>query len=91
MGDLEFEAKRQYLTHDLDLADLASRDDDQARQAVAWSIAEQQAMDQTRRNEQNAAFDQEQRQLDAKKKAAAKASGFLNPLDRGPYDSQTSP
>jgi hypothetical protein len=41
-GSLEFEAKRQYLTNDLDVADLAVRDDAEARQAIASYIAQQQ-------------------------------------------------
>jgi hypothetical protein len=46
-GDLEFEAKRQYLTNDLDVADLAVRDDVEAQQTVASYIAQQQqAIDQ---------------------------------------------
>jgi hypothetical protein len=46
-GDLEFEAKRQYLTNDLDIADLAGRNDAEAQQAVAAYIAQQQrAIDQ---------------------------------------------
>lgn len=47
MENLEFEAKRQYLTNDLDVADLAVRDDAEAQQAVASYIAQQQqAIDQ---------------------------------------------
>jgi hypothetical protein len=41
-GNLEFEAKRQYLTNDLDVADLAVRDDAEAQQALALYIAQQQ-------------------------------------------------
>jgi hypothetical protein len=45
--NLEFEAKRQYLTNDLDVADLAVRNDGEAQQAVASYIAQQQqAIDQ---------------------------------------------
>jgi hypothetical protein len=45
--NLEFEAKRQYLTNNLDVADLAVRNDAQAQQAVAAYIAQQeQAIDQ---------------------------------------------
>jgi len=46
-GDLEFEAKRQYLTDDLDIVDLAIRNDAEAQQTVASYIAQQQrAIDQ---------------------------------------------
>ena len=46
-GDLEFEAKRQYLTNDLDIADLVGRNDAEAQRAVAAYIAQQQqALDQ---------------------------------------------
>jgi hypothetical protein len=46
-GDLEFEAKRQYLTNDLDVADLAVRNDAEAQQAVESYIARQeQAIEQ---------------------------------------------
>jgi hypothetical protein len=41
-GSLEFEAKRQYLTNDLDVANLAVRNDAEAQQAVASYIAQQQ-------------------------------------------------
>ena len=41
-GNLEFEAKRQYLTNDLDVADLAVRNDAEAQQTVASYIAQQQ-------------------------------------------------
>jgi len=40
--NLEFEAKRQYLTNDLDVADLAVRNDAEAQEAVASYIAQQQ-------------------------------------------------
>jgi hypothetical protein len=47
VDNLEFEAKREYLTDDLDVADLAVRNDAEAQQAVASYIAEQQrAIDQ---------------------------------------------
>ena len=86
-GDLEFEAKRQDLTNDLNIADLASRNDAQAQQAVASSIAQQQAMDQVRRDEQNAAFEQRQREIAVERAAAAaEAPGYSNPLERGSYD-----
>src|SRR4029077_10381128 len=39
VDNLEFEAKRQYLTNDLDVADLAVRNDAEAQQAVASYIA----------------------------------------------------
>jgi hypothetical protein len=42
VDNLEFEAKRQYLTNDLDVADLAGRNDAEAQQAVASYIAQQQ-------------------------------------------------
>jgi len=46
-GNLEFEAKRQYLTNDLDVADLAARNDPESQQAIASYIAQQQqAIDQ---------------------------------------------
>jgi hypothetical protein len=41
-GDLEFDVKRQYLTDDLDVADLAVRDDAEAQQTIASYIAQQQ-------------------------------------------------
>jgi hypothetical protein len=41
-GDLEFEAKRQHLTNNLDVADLAGMDDAEAQQAVESYIAKQQ-------------------------------------------------
>src|SRR5215467_9302530 len=45
--NLEFEAKRQYLTNNLDVAELAVRNDVEAQQAVASYIAQQQqAIDQ---------------------------------------------
>jgi len=88
MGNLEFEVKRQYLTNDLDVADLAFKNDVQAQQAVKSAIAEQQAMDQARRDKENAAFDQEQRELEVKRAvaAASQAAAYSNPLDRGAYN-----
>jgi hypothetical protein len=41
-GSVEFEAKRQYLTNDLDIADLAVRGDAEAQQTIASYIAQQQ-------------------------------------------------
>jgi hypothetical protein len=41
-GNIEFEAKRQYLTNDLDVANLAVRNNAEAQQAVALYIAQQQ-------------------------------------------------
>jgi hypothetical protein len=47
VDNLEFEAKRQHLTDDLDVPDLAVRNDAEAQQAVASYIAQQQqAIDQ---------------------------------------------
>jgi hypothetical protein len=46
-GSVEFEAKRQYLTNDLDVAALAVRNDAEAQQTIAAYIAQQeQAIDQ---------------------------------------------
>jgi hypothetical protein len=46
-GNLEFEAQRQYLTNDLDIADLTTRGDAEAEQTVALYIAQQKkAIDQ---------------------------------------------
>ena len=46
-GNVEFQAKRQYLTNDLDVANLAVRNDAEAQQAVASYITKQQrAIDQ---------------------------------------------
>ena len=42
VDNLEFEAKRQYLTNDLNIADLAVRNDAEAQQEVALYIARQQ-------------------------------------------------
>jgi polysaccharide pyruvyl transferase WcaK-like protein len=86
MGNLEFETKRQYLTNDLDLADLASRNDAETQQAVAAAIAEQQAIYQARRDEENAALAQRQLEIEAERAAAAEASRYSNPLERGPYN-----
>jgi hypothetical protein len=41
-GKVEFEAQRQYLTNDFDVADLALRNDAEAQQALASYIAQQQ-------------------------------------------------
>jgi hypothetical protein len=50
-GNLEFEAKRQHLTNDLDIAGLAARNDAEAQQAIAAYIAQQQqAIDQRNNN-----------------------------------------
>jgi len=46
-GNVEFEAKRQYLTNDLDVADLAVRNDAEAQQAIASYIAKQQRLTST--------------------------------------------
>jgi len=45
-GSVEFEAKRQYLTNDLDIADLVVRNDAEAQQVIASYIAQQQAIEQ---------------------------------------------
>jgi hypothetical protein len=50
MDNLEFEAKRQYLTNDLNVADLAARNDAEAQQAVASYIAQQQQAIDRREN-----------------------------------------
>jgi hypothetical protein len=88
MGNLEFEVKRQYLTNDLDVADLALRNDVEAQQAVKSVIAEQQTIDQARRDEENAAFDQRQREIAAERaaRAAQEVAAYSNPLDRGAYN-----
>jgi hypothetical protein len=41
-GDLEFQAQRQYLTNDLDIAELAVRDDAEAQRVIVSYIAQQQ-------------------------------------------------
>jgi hypothetical protein len=50
VDNLEFEAKRQYLTNDLNVADLAARNDAEAQQAVASYIAQQQQAIDRREN-----------------------------------------
>jgi len=50
VDNLEFEAKRQNLTNDLNVADLAARNDAEAQQAVASYIAQQQQAIDRREN-----------------------------------------
>jgi hypothetical protein len=50
-GDLEFEVKRQYVTNDLDVADIAARNDAEAQQALAAYMAQQQQQAIEHRNE----------------------------------------
>jgi len=41
-GNVEFEVKRQYVTNDLDVADMAARNDAEAQQALAAYMAQRQ-------------------------------------------------
>jgi hypothetical protein len=57
-GNLEFDAERQYLTNDLNVADLAVRDDAEAQQAVESYIAKQQQVIDQRDNRRKMQFSQ---------------------------------
>jgi hypothetical protein len=83
-GDLQFDAKVQDLTNDLDLVDAVSQGDAQRQKAVADYLDQQRAIHQAQQDEKNRLLDQQQRDA-AAQISAAKASGYENPLERGPY------
>ena len=93
-GDLQFDAKAQDLTNELDLAGAVSNLDAQRQKAVADYLDEERAIHQEQQDEENRLFDQEQRDIQ-KRRAAAEASwgnsldswpAGTNPLDMGAYN-----
>ena len=83
-GDIQFDAKAQDLTNDLDIADTASKTDAQSQKDVADYLDQQRSIHQAQQDEQGRLLDQQQRDAAARINAA-KASGYENPLERGPY------
>src|SRR5215813_7488854 len=87
-NNVEFEAKAQDLTNDLDIAYAVSTGDAQGQHSLASYLAQQWKINQAVTDKQNGLFDQRQRELAVKRAAAAEAFVYSNPLDRGPYDNR---
>ena len=90
-GRTKLEVAEDKLTNDLDIAALAANQDAEGQQQLGDYLAGQQAIDETLRAGQNAAYGQDQREIAARRAAAdAAGSQYSNPLDRGPYHERGS-
>jgi hypothetical protein len=93
-SDIQFDAKAQDLTNDLDLANAVSQADAQRQEAVADYLDQQRAIHQGQQDEENRLYDQEQRDIEARKPASMPQwtnpldswPAGTNPLERGPYN-----
>jgi hypothetical protein len=88
-GRTRLEVAADKLTNDLDIAALASNQDAEGQQRLADYLAGQKAIDEALRAGQNAVYEQHQREI-AAQRAAAAASHYSNPLERGPYHERGS-
>jgi hypothetical protein len=86
--DMEFEAPGDKLTNDLDLAALVARQDADAQQALARAMNERLATYRAEKTNLIPYYEQQQRDLEARKAAAAAAAARnrQNPLERRAYD-----
>jgi hypothetical protein len=85
-GRTKLEVAEDKLTNDLDIAAVAANEDSEGQQQLADYLAGQRAIDEALHAGQNAAYDQDQREL-AAQRAAPK---YSNPLERGPYHERGS-
>ena len=85
-GRTKFEVDEDKLTNDLDIAAVAANQDAEGQQQLADYLAGQRAIDEALHAGQNAAYDQDQRELAAQRTAPK----YSNPLERGPYHERGS-
>ena len=83
--NIKFEASSDKVTNDLDLAALVAKQDAQSQQAVAQSMKEQMDAYRAAKEKEIPLYDQQQRDVEARRTAAAIAAKGPNPLDREAY------
>jgi hypothetical protein len=87
-GKTKGEVSADKLTNDLDIAALTAQQDAQAQERLTDYLGRRRAMDEALRAQQNAAFDRDQRQIEAKQ--AANSVPWGSSLDRGPWHERGS-
>ena len=88
--NIKFEAPSDKVTNDLDLAALAARQDAQSQQALAQDMKEQMDAYRAGKEKEIPLYDQQQRDVEARRAAAAIAAKGNNPLDREAYHEKVS-
>jgi hypothetical protein len=83
--NIRFEAPSDKVTNDLDLAALAARQDAQSQQALAQDMKERMDAYREGKEKEIPLYDQQQREVEARRVAAANAAKGNNPLDREAY------
>jgi hypothetical protein len=88
--NVKFEAPSDKVTNDLDLAALVARRDAQSQQTVAQYMKEQMDAYRAGKEKEIPLYDQQQRDVEARRVAAANAAKGNNPLDREAYHEKDS-
>jgi hypothetical protein len=88
--NIKFEAPSDKVTNDLDLAALAARQDAQSQQALAQDMKERMDAYRAGKEKEIPLYDQQQRDVEARRVAAANAAKGNNPLDREAYHEKVS-
>ena len=88
--NIRFEAPSDKVTNDLDLAALAARQDAQSQQALAQDMKERMDAYRAGKEKEIPLYDQQQRDVEARRVAAANAAKGNNPLDREAYHEKVS-
>ncbi|PYK72327.1 MAG: hypothetical protein DME44_04780 [Verrucomicrobia bacterium] len=88
--NIRFEAPSDKVTNDLDLAALAARQDAQSQQALAQDMKERMDAYRAGKEKEIPLYDQQQREVEARREAAANAAKGNNPLDREAYHEKVS-
>jgi hypothetical protein len=78
------------VTNDLDLAALVARQDAQSQQALAQEMKERMDAYRAGKEKEIPLYDQQQRDVEARRVAAANAAKGNNPLDREAYHEKVS-
>ncbi|PYK61228.1 MAG: hypothetical protein DME43_02950 [Verrucomicrobia bacterium] len=88
--NIKFEAPSDKVTNDLDLAVLVARQDAQSQQALAQDMKERMDAYRAGKEKEIPLYDQQQREVEARREAAANAAKGNNPLDREAYHEKVS-
>ena len=88
--NIKFEAPSDKVTNDLDLAALVARQDAQSQQALAQDMKERMDAYQAGKEKEIPLYDQQQREVEARRELAANAAKGNNPLDREAYHEKVS-
>lgn len=89
-GETKFNVPGDKVTNDIDLAALVAKEDARSQEAARDMIRAQLATYRADKEKEKPIFDQQQREAEQRRAAAANTAKGANPLDRGAYHEKES-